>query len=54
MKLALRILSYTLGGLTLIGMFSMASDYHLDVYELIAGLIVLAQVTVAIIYTYKS
>jgi len=50
MKLAVRILSYTVGAIMLIGAVSLASDGDLDVYTLIAFMIMESQVILTLIY----
>ena len=50
MKLAVRILSYTVGAIMLIGVMSLTSDGDLDVYTLIAFMIMESQVILTLIY----
>ena len=50
MKLAVRILSYTVGAIMLMGAVSLASDGDLDVYTLIAFMIMESQVILTLIY----
>jgi hypothetical protein len=54
MKLALRILSYTLAGIILLGAFVMAADGDFDGYSLFAFMLILAQAVVAIAYTHQK
>ena len=54
MKLSLRILSYTLAGMILLGAFVMAADGYFDGYSLFAFMLILAQAVVAIAYTHQE
>ena len=54
MKLALRIISYALGSIMLLGMLLVASDNELDAETLFVGILIITQSVLAIIYTYKK
>jgi F0F1-type ATP synthase membrane subunit c/vacuolar-type H+-ATPase subunit K len=53
MKLAIKILSYALGGIMLLGTSALAADYELDVWTLILFIIIEVQVILTLIYIEK-
>ena len=54
MKLALRITSYFVGGVALIGAISLASELYLDASSLIGLIMIVSQCALSIVYTYKN